>query len=291
MENFLKELREILTLNNYNDVDETIEYFKELILDSIENGQSEEEVIESLGSAKEVAYTIIGDKKIRIDETTSNVVSIEAISADINIDTYDGDKINVECNNSKFEVRNVNGSIYIKEIKKIFIISINKSKDNIYIHIPKNYKLNKMLLIGVSSDIDIKGDFFIDELKIKTVSGNIKINKLDSNAISINTVSGDVRINDIKTNDANVSTVSGDITSETIKCISFNGKAVSGDVNFEGAVDKLNLNTKSGDINVLIDGLEEDYHIECKDMADKKIADKSLILNSITGDINYSFKG
>lgn len=291
MENFLEELREILTLNNYNDVDETIEYFKELFLDSIENGQSEEEVIETLGSAKEVAYTVLGDKKIRIDETTSDVVSIEATSADISIDTYDGDKINVECNNSKFEVRNDNGSIYIKEIKKIFVISINKSNDNIYIHIPKNYKLNKMLLIGVSSDIDIKGNFFTDELKIKTVSGDIKINKLDSNVISINTVSGDIKINDTKTNDANVSTVSGDITSEAIKCINFNGKAVSGDANFEGVVDKLNLNTKSGDINVSIDGLEEDYHIECKDVADKKIADKSLILNSITGDIDYCFKG
>lgn len=272
MEDFLKELREILTLNNYGDVDETIEYFKELILDSIENGQSEEEVIQTLGSAKEVAYTVLGDKKIRIDETTSGIVSIEATSADINIDTYDGEKINVECNNSKFEVRNDNGSIYIKEIKKIFAISINKSNDNINIHIPKGYKLNKMLLIGVSSDIDIKGDFFIGELKIKTVSG-------------------DVEINDTKTNDANVSTVSGDIRSETIKCINFNGKAVSGDVDFKGVVDKLNLNTKSGDINVSIDGLEEDYHIECKDMADKKIADKSLILNSISGDVDYSFKG
>ncbi len=291
MENFLKELGEILTLNNYSDVDETIEYFKELILDSIENGQSEEEVIEALGSAKEVAYTVLGDKKIRIDETTSDVVSIETISADINIDAYDGDKINVECNNSKFEVRNDNGSIYIKEIKKVFAISINKSSNNIYIHIPKNYKLNKMLLIGVSSDIDIKGDFFIDELKVKTVSGDIEINKLDCNIVSINTVSGDVEINDTKINDANVSTVSGDATSETIKCISFNGKAVSGDVDFKGSVDRLNLNTKSGDINVSIDGLEEDYHIECKDMADKKIADKSLTLNSVTGDIDYSFKG
>lgn len=148
-----------------------------------------------------------------------------------------------------------------------------------------------MLLIGVSSDIDIKGDFFIDELKIKTVSGDIKINKLDSNIVSINTVSGDVEINDTKINDANITTVSGDITSKTIKCINFNGKAVSGDVDFKGVVDKLNLNTKSGDINVSIDGLEEDYHIECKDMTDKKIADKSLVLNSITGDIDYSFKG
>lgn len=290
MEEFLKELREILTLNNYGDVDEIIEYFKELILDSIENGQSEKEVIETLGSVKEIAYSIIDDKKIKINEDTSNVINMETISADINIDTYEGNEISVECNSDKFEVKNDNGSIYIKEIKRRFEFSISKKVD-IFIHIPNDYKLNKINLSGISSDVELNGDFFVDELKIKTVSGDIKINKLECGILNITSVSGDVLVNDAKVNDANVVTVSGDIDNASIKCNTYYGKTVSGDVEFKGEVDTLKLNTKSGDINACINGLQEDYHVECKESADKKISDKSLLLNSISGDINYCFKG
>ncbi len=287
MENFLKELKDILSLNDCTDVDETIAYFKEFILDAIENGQSEEEALNSLGSPKEVAYSILGDKKVSIEDETFGVINVEAISADIYLDTYDGNKINVECNPSKFEVRNDNDSIYIKEIKDTFL---NPKDENIYIHIPENQKFNKVNLISVSGDIHIDGTFFIEDLKIKTVSGDTRIDKFDCINLNTITVSGDTRISDVSINDLYITSVSGDIKGKNIISKNYYVKSVSGDLKFEGIADKLNLNTKSGDIKAYIKGLEEDYHLEYKGMADKKIANKALILNSISGDINYSFE-
>lgn len=294
MENFLKELREILELNNCDDIDETIEYFKELILDSIENGQSEQEVIESLGSVKDVAYSIIGDKKIKIDEDDSKTIKVETLSANVNIKNCERNQIKVEYDKTKFELNNDSDHLYIKEIKKdsIFSFRINNSKESeVNIYIPTSYKLDQAHIITVSGDINNEGYFNSNELKLKTVSGDAKISNIESNDIFINTVSGDVKLNNILANNINCQTVSGNINSEGVRNDAYNNKTVSGDIEFIGESNHLNFSSKSGDINVSIDGLEEDYHIECKDMADKKIAEKSLVLNSMSGDIDYCFRG
>lgn len=61
---YLNELRNRLSGIPQKDIDQTIEFYEELILDKMEEGLSEEEAVETIGPIDEVVKTILADVPI-----------------------------------------------------------------------------------------------------------------------------------------------------------------------------------------------------------------------------------
>ena len=55
------------------------------------------------------------------------------------------------------------------------------------------------------------------------------------------------------------------------------------------SIEQLAINSDEGDLLINIKGNEEDYHIECAGMGDRKLAHNFLKLNS-DGNIDYTFE-
>ena len=72
---FLEELRNKLIDLNDKDVDDTIAYFNEMIEDKVSEGFSEEDVIKGLGKPQDVATTLMGEEKGKVDNFSNEVVS------------------------------------------------------------------------------------------------------------------------------------------------------------------------------------------------------------------------
>ncbi|MCI1982235.1 MAG: DUF4097 family beta strand repeat-containing protein [Oscillospiraceae bacterium] len=61
-EQFLKELRRLLRALPEDEVEQILAYYREMIEDKMESGQSEEEAVSGLGDLRELARKIIGDE-------------------------------------------------------------------------------------------------------------------------------------------------------------------------------------------------------------------------------------
>ena len=120
-------------------------------------------------------------------------------------------------------------------------------------------------------------DLSFNEGEIETVSGNINIVNCHFDELSIETVSGKIESNSLIVED--------ELSSES----------VSGLINLNYVMaDSIELESISGDINILIEGQENDYSIDIEKILDEqhlnKQADKSLSIETISGKIEYNFK-
>ena len=62
---FLNSLRLRLNILPQGDIDQSVSYYSEIIDDRIENGEKEEDIIESLGSVKDIAEQILIDLPLK----------------------------------------------------------------------------------------------------------------------------------------------------------------------------------------------------------------------------------
>ena len=116
-----------------------------------------------------------------------------------------------------------------------------------------NLELKKIEIQSVSGDIELDSSFITKESKFKTVSGEITINKVNSDEIVLDTTSGDIEINNISSSDSNITTVSGEISlnyvSNMVKI-----KTTSGDVEINDLMINKDskISTVSGEIGINI---------------------------------------
>lgn len=112
-------------------------------------------------------------------------------------------------------------------------------------------------------------------------------NKLDSlDVICTN----DIELEDIEVVQLNIKGDTNDVELNNVTSIISNISTTIGDVYIKNSkIEQLTVNSEEGDIIVNIKGNEEDYHIECAGMGDKKLAHNYLKLNS-DGNIDYTFE-
>lgn len=305
MKEYLEELRKLLINNNYQDVDNTIDYFNEMILDRIENGETEEEILDELGDVQTLAQAILEDKKINIDDVGECIMA-RLISADIFISSEDVEEIKVETNNSDiFSIEKQGDVIYIKEMSSSGI----KINNKVYVYIPNGGYVEKVNIETVSGDININGPFTLNIQEIKTVSGDVIINDVLFEEVTCKSVSGDIRLFTLRGNDISILSTSGDIKTNLLECNngSFNTKSgnietlnseidnykalsVSGDIVTYTKGNHIKCNSTSGDIFVHVEEPQDEYHVEYQGRSDKKIGSKSLIINTKSGDADYKFE-
>ena len=112
-------------------------------------------------------------------------------------------------------------------------------------------------------------------------------NKLDSlDVICTN----DIELEDVEVVQLNIKGDTNNVELNNVTSIISNISTTIGDVYIKSSkIEQLAINSDEGDLLINIKGNEEDYHIECAGMGDRKLAHNFLKLNS-DGNIDYTFE-
>lgn len=298
---FLKELCVALNDLNYSDIDETIDYYEELISDKVDDGMDEDEIIRSFGSCQEIARRLVdedstknisnhGEIKITRCDTVEDMntksfpiddiekIKIESCTYNYNIVGRQADEIVVEYgadNDSSFNVYEKNGTLKLKEemsdLLNSFTDKTGTNEATIYLPIHWNKKVKIELVDGDVSVISAN----LDKLNIEIVTGTITIDDLTSNKLGIQLTSGDAIVNDCELKKFNFELGTGNLTSERLKA------------------DKVNIEIVNGDVQLSVLGNQDDYHISVFEQGNEysKNDDKDKHINAevVMGKFEYSF--
>lgn len=112
-------------------------------------------------------------------------------------------------------------------------------------------------------------------------------NKLDSlDVICTN----DIELEDVEIVQLNIKGDTNNVELNNVTSIISNISTTIGDVYIKSSkIEQLTVNSDEGDLLINIKGNEEEYHIECAGMGDRKLAHNFLKLNS-DGNIDYTFE-
>lgn len=234
---------------------------------------------------KEMSVSIDGVENLNLNFKSSEARVIVTDSDEIKIIEYSKKKLDEK---DLFTLENTKESININEGKsKFHLFSFNNIAYDIYI--PQKYENNLKIFTGSGDvefseemnlkDVDIlliSGDCMIsskivsEEIIIKSTSGDIKVNSLEtkkldmsstsgevvangdiiSENVQLKSVSGDVISGKVESKNVDIETTSGDIKVSEIMMGRVNAKSVSGDIKIEKISGNADLKTTSGDINV-----------------------------------------
>ncbi len=276
IEKYLTELREILEKNQYEDVDNAISYLREFAEDRKELGESEESIIASFGEVYETASAIM-QEEVKNTDVTSKIkqINTELISADLSITESNVTDVEVNYTDEKrFVITDKDGVLTIKEKKQEHNFFFGFKKATVDIRVPFGSAFDKFHLEIVSGDMKIQG-VNTERLKLETVSGDIHIQDCKISKMSVECVSGDIHIQDTQSEKVEIEAVSGDIHVE------------------ETAFDQLHGETVNGDIQVDIRDIRDNYTVKINKMFHSKeygTGVKLIKLESTVGDLNVDFK-
>ena len=301
LNNYLERLNKVLSVLEPEERNNIMDFVEEMINDRIEIGQSEQEILESLGEPEEFAKNFIGNEEFKkIENKATQLIDkhlefenvqkldIESISYSYVIQSTTGNKLTVDYEDSADSSLNItmrNGTLSIEqdpmnqfdfsnmfrkwsERKNIF------SSSTVTISIPESYNCS---------------------LDIENVSGKIEINGIASGKTYIENVSGKITITNTFVEKLDCETVSGSIdisqfsSASTIDIESVSGSIKLQDIN----CDHITIESVSGSVNASILGNYEDYNIEIEGLFNNKTIDnnghKSLNIETVSGSINYKF--
>lgn len=293
LDKFLRDLQDILNENQYDDTENIISYYREMIMDKKENGESEAEILEEFGDVNEVASNIIGSKVIRHVLRDDNKYEVQEIfadvkSIDIKICADDVEEMEIDApSDDSIEVTSEDQSLSIIEKQKLFVPVFGKRK--IMIRLPKDRVLKSISLNSVSGDFKIKGQLEANAIEIKTVSGDIKVKRVQSSEIHVKTTSGNANFENLSFNHLDFSSVSGD--GKVKECTGYQShmKSVSGDLECkENDIEQMSMVSTSGDIRANLLGSESEYTVINKKQRHGN-GSKALEMKTVSGDIEYFF--
>lgn len=289
---YLLNLKNILQERNVKDVDDIIDYFNEMINDRLDNGESIDQIIESLGDVNELANNFAPDQNIptKVQSTNNNLkylgiekLKIENISYNYHIIPSNNDELSIEYDedsSTNLSIKQIDNVLKIEQeynniMKGLFNRGFNFNNNNLKatIYLPKHISLFEFE--NVTGDLTLNNQT-IDNIDIENVSGDIKLDDINCQKISLESVSGDVLINNIIVKEkTSLEIVSGDIKIDNIKCSKIKAESVSGDID-------ISIVGRKQDTNIQIEKLmHEEKHV-----AD---SDNYLKFESVTGDLKYSF--
>lgn len=171
-------------------------------------------------------------------ESTLNLIEVDTSQEDIEFLYHDDDRVRVVYLSNKSSnkhypiVSQDESSIQVESDynKKIFNFSFFNNSNHIryQIYIPRSYQ---------------------GAIKLKSVSGDIKVAPLNSLVLTTHSTSGDILINSCEGCQLNTKSVSGDIEIKQGK-YQLTASTTSGDIEAEGLISQFDLNSVSGDIEI-----------------------------------------
>lgn len=267
---FLAALSDKLKSYPQQEVEKTLDYFKEIIEEKVEEGLSEEEAVLSLGSLDEMIRElgmeapkqseweektfITADKieHIHVISSVDDVVFQESMDEYIHVITKEkeGHTYSIQVSGAALRIE-LKCRAKMKEKKaglaNIFkFLSYIKDKETLEIHLPEE-KYRELKVETASGDIEIEG-FVFEKLHLTSVSGDISVEAI-AEEILVNSTSGDVEMRQGRGNSLVVSNVSGDLNISDSRFKDTFLKGVSSDIeftNFDG--EEIRIKTVSGDI-------------------------------------------
>lgn len=301
MKKYLKDLEAELKKLKISDaeVQEILADHREMIEAAQADGISDEELVEKFGEPKAVAQElksdvleaksqksepVVGEGELEgyelfktfpvIDEVKE--VQIKLVSEDLVYFPYDGTSIQV----------------YAKKLKKPDNYKVTFEEG---VFVLKRLSSKSFGLFGGNSSPDfgvmVPFELYYDNFDVASVSGDYKLDSINTKSFSANSTSGDYELSNLKVTEAKFRTVSGDIEVSGLNGEEVQVSLVSGDLELENArVEKeLNVNTVSGDVDV--DNFFGE-HIAFKsvsgDLSGKEAYPNSVDLKSVSGDIKIS---
>ncbi|NEU31524.1 DUF4097 domain-containing protein [bacterium LRH843] len=224
-----------------------------------------------------------------------NHIKLTSVSADWDIQTYDGEELIVQLERKNDRVKlhtSEQGSQLNIEVKgqrfPTFPFHFGKKQSVATVLVPRTYK-KELDVKAVSGNIDLIEWHSPSIVKAKTISGDIWAEDVSARNALMETTSGDIEITHLVAEQTELKSTSGDILIDTmtgeITCHN-----VSGDIRigFEQENQTTSLKTISGDIDVSVPTGNADVQVKTLsgDIAlEFELKDQSLQSRSISGKI------
>ncbi len=289
MKDYLDELRRLLEDRGYEDIDDTLSYFEEMMEDRIDSGESEEEILEEMASPEEVAEELCRDIPQKKEEEKGKGRRVfpdaEIREITVNVISY------------SVELIPVNGTDCIVEYDQSRFLDLDVSFDGRTLDISQHRVLISFFNLGKAEKGNIRiyapGEM-IRELEVNTASGDVSVSDMSIHDTEIETVSGDICLKNVFSEDCSIQTVSGDIAADGLESRDLSISAVSGDATLRHLVAReIDISTVSGDVELLIEGSKEEYDIDISKLRGSESyegrGNKELNVSAVSGRVRYSF--
>jgi hypothetical protein len=291
MKTFLDALKKELQKRNFSkaDIAEIIADHEEMIETAKTEGLNEDELASKFGDPSKLADDLLAAKPIEVHKGGILVegytllqsypvldnefdVEITLVNEDIKYQVHDMQHIEVHYKNIKntddYEVSFDNNKFVLKRTSKKEAILFSKDSRKFIVKVPQNIVSKVFTIKLVSGDAKLEG-VETEEFTVNTTSGDVKLSSFTTKHAKFHTVSGDLHLNQGTIDTLDLSMVSGDCKMALITVSgSVQTNTVSGDLKFEQCeAGDLNFQTVSGD---------------CKG---ENFYPKTVTLRSVSGDL------
>jgi DUF4097 and DUF4098 domain-containing protein YvlB len=203
---------------------------------------------------------------------------VDGVCADINVKASTNGKLNISYDNNGNEKQ-----------KQMYEFYSYKEGNTVYAGIRRVGKAVFFFNINVNTiNINVELPAHMRDVNLKTASGNLKLSNVNSDRIMASTASGDISIDRINTNDLRIKGSSGDISMEEINSTQINAGTMSGDISANKLTAKfLSLKSSSGDIeakNFNADVI--DFKTNSGDLGMDAVEAGECKIRTTSGDIN-----
>lgn len=295
---YLQHLEQALQGYDRSFIEEILDNYEEHFDAGLRNGRTEQEICDELGAVENLMKDIedmLGDMDIRTHELEKftaiepgqneygNISHIELalVSMGVKLMPSQDNQLHVylegEGDKSKYIEESIsNDKYYAKEMKmsgrnneklvRLFFLGGFERSKTLIVEAPK--KLEMIKIKTLSGDLDLRdvctealnleslsGDILLNNIKattslIKSSSGDINLNNAEGNEMLVQSMSGDIELQNVAAQESGFSSISGDVNLKQVKAVKAKVKTTSGDVRISnGEFDNFDFNGTSGDMN------------------------------------------
>ena len=305
---YLRRLKNRLNDLNIDGKDEIYNDFTNHFEIGHQNGLSDDELIENLGSIDEVLESLESlskQEKITIDhhnqakEFTNKItcVDVQARHANTTLKHSSDNGFHVDLHKDGKLPEKLNHTLIAYQEEEKFIINVlpifpYKTYGDYELVIQVPSELNKINLNSSSGDI-YTNSINIKHIKINSASGDINLQNLVCDILSLTVASSDIDIKHL-TGNLDIKSASGDVQIDHANGDNFSFKNVSGDLNIQADYKRILLNNVSGDVNAEFKTVEQmNVSTTSGDINVRIDNDDNLSIetHSLSGDCDVYLKG
>lgn len=297
---YMNTLRERLNQLNIEGREDILNDFEAHFSLGKQNGHSDEELMESLGSIEEIleSYENLqspNDEKILIDghgqrkEFTNRITTIDisARHADTKITTSKDNGFHVDLYKEGKFLERLNHALIAYQEEATFYVKVlplfphkSSGQYDLSIQVPKDLSV---LILNTSSGDGTLKHITVHEIRINSTSGDFRLMDINSERVDIEVASSDFKLNNVR-GDMYIRSASGDFQIEQSNGVNFDYQSASGDLMLDGDYETIHLNNVSGDINAQLKTIKQmhvsnvsaDLHLKIKNNNDLHISSSTL---------------
>ncbi len=251
-------------------IDDIVRDHEEMIQSALDDGLSEEDLIERFGEPSKLAddlsafEQIASEVPVQVEYSTlktftpdkAYLIELKFVSEDVVIEPSPDQNIYIDYkgrgDTDKYDIRFDEDKLYIKAPDRKGILSLlflNRNTLTFRIRLPLEHRVSDFKLSVINGDTKLSNLSF-DKTKFKTINGDGDMTSMTLGETKMNTVNGDLSLVKCKTTKTQISLISGDLTIDELDCeTSVEFDSVSGDINLDKVTcEACDISTVSGDV-------------------------------------------